>query len=131
MQTVMTKLSTAESVATLACTDISQARHYYQDVLGFDIDDSSPSGYLYVHCGNDSNLTLYERRDPPHCDTTQVTFLVQDIASVMDDLRGRGVTFEEYDLPWARTVNGIATQGGVKASWFKDPCGNILSLTQM
>jgi len=29
------------------------------------------------------------------------------------------VTFEEYDTPAIRTVNGIATAGGAKTAWFK------------
>lgn len=130
MQTVMTKLTTAEAVTTLATNNLADTKHFYQDILGFDVEDG-PSGFLYVHCGHDSKVTLYERPDPPHCDATALTFLVEDINSVMDDLRSRGVRFEEYDLPWMKTENGIATQGGAKASWFKDPAGNILSITQM
>ncbi|MDQ3913055.1 MAG: hypothetical protein M3305_15065 [Actinomycetota bacterium] len=45
-------------------------------------------------------------------------------------LRSRGVTFEEYDMPGLKTVNGIAHFGPDKVAWFKDPDGNILSLVQ-
>jgi hypothetical protein len=47
------------------------------------------------------------------------------------DLRGKGVTFEEYDLPGVKTVNGIAELGGTRGAWFKDPEGNILSVVQL
>jgi hypothetical protein len=33
------------------------------------------------------------------------------------------VTFEEYDLPGLKTVNGIAELGGMRGAWFKDPEG--------
>jgi hypothetical protein len=46
------------------------------------------------------------------------------------DLRGKGVSFEEYDLPGLKTVNGIAELGGMRGAWFKDPEGNILSVVQ-
>ncbi len=46
------------------------------------------------------------------------------------ELRSRGVTFEQYDMPGMKTVNGIATAGGAKAPWFKDTEGNILALIQ-
>lgn len=132
MQTVMTKLSTAEAVTTLATTSLADAKHFYQDILGFDVDAPADSpGFLFVHCGHDSKVTLYERPEPTHCDTTQLTFLVDDIMGVMDDLRSRGVTFEEYDLAWLKTTNGVAIQGNAKAAWFKDPGGNMLSITQM
>jgi hypothetical protein len=42
------------------------------------------------------------------------------------DLRGKGVTFEDYDLPGVKTVNGIAELGGIRGAWFKDLEGNIL-----
>jgi len=40
------------------------------------------------------------------------------------------VTFEEYDQPEMKTVNGIATAGGARAAWFKDTEGNILAIIQ-
>jgi hypothetical protein len=43
---------------------------------------------------------------------------------------GRAISFEEYDLPGLKTVNGIAELGGIKGAWFKDPEGNILSVVQ-
>lgn len=44
--------------------------------------------------------------------------------------KSRGVTFEEYDVPGLKTHNGIATGGGAKSAWFKDPEGNILAVVQ-
>jgi hypothetical protein len=41
-------------------------------------------------------------------------------------LKRRGVKFEEYE----GTKNGIATGGGAKAAWFKDPDGNIMAIVQ-
>ena len=57
-------------------------------------------------------------------------FLVSDIDAAMADLRGKGVDFEEYDMPGLKTEKGIAELEGAKISWFKDPEGNILSLSQ-
>jgi hypothetical protein len=55
---------------------------------------------------------------------------VQDIGAEMADLRSRGVTFEEYDLPGLKTVGGVASFGENQVSYFKDTEGNILSLAQ-
>ena len=51
-----------------------------------------------------------------------------DIHKAVDELRERGVVFEEYDMPQLKTVNGIAEIQGIKGAWFKDPDGNILSI---
>jgi hypothetical protein len=47
----------------------------------------------------------------------------------MEDLRSRGITFEEYDIPGVKTVDGVAEFGnGERGAWFKDSEGNILAL---
>jgi hypothetical protein len=48
----------------------------------------------------------------------------------MGDLRGRGLTFEEYDFPGLKTTNGVAQLGESHGAWFKDPDANILALVQ-
>jgi hypothetical protein len=59
--------------------------------------------------------------------------LVEDLDSAMNELRDKGVVFEEYDLPGLKTEGGIATwsderYGEMRTAWFKHPDGNILSL---
>jgi hypothetical protein len=57
-------------------------------------------------------------------------FEVRDLASTMEDMRERGVVFEEYDLPSLKTDNGIAQLGPSRVAWVRDPDGNILALAQ-
>ena len=49
----------------------------------------------------------------------------------MNDLRQRGVVFEEYDFPGLKTENGIAALDGERAAWFVDSEGNILAVSQL
>jgi hypothetical protein len=37
--------------------------------------------------------------------------MVRDVEAMVADLRGKGVAFEDYDLPGVKTVNGIAELG--------------------
>ena len=46
------------------------------------------------------------------------------------ELKGRGVVFEEYDMPGIKMVNSIATASGARTAWFKDSEGNILAVSQ-
>ncbi len=57
--------------------------------------------------------------------------MVEDIEATVTELRSRGVTLEEYDMPGLKTENGIAQVGPEKAAFFKDPDGNILSVVEM
>jgi predicted enzyme related to lactoylglutathione lyase len=55
---------------------------------------------------------------------------VPDIAEAVTTLKGKGIHFESYGLP-TQDPDGIWTApGGTKVAWFKDPDGNVLSLTQ-
>ncbi len=49
----------------------------------------------------------------------------------MKELRGKGITFEEYNMPNLRTINGLLTMNGYRAAWFKDTEGNILGISNM
>jgi hypothetical protein len=57
---------------------------------------------------------------------------VDDIEAAVTSLSAKGVTFEIYGFfADAETPNGIWTApGGNKVAWFKDPDGNLLSLSQ-
>ncbi len=46
------------------------------------------------------------------------------------DLKSRGVTFEDYDYPTLKTVDGIAEIEGFRGAWFKDTEGNVLAVTE-
>jgi hypothetical protein len=68
-----------------------------------------------------------------------MAFEVADLNETVAARQVRGVTFEEYDLPGLKTVNGIAevegnypSKGGVGelAAWFKDSEGNLLGIGQ-
>ncbi|HEX6110418.1 MAG TPA: hypothetical protein VFZ02_13475 [Ktedonobacteraceae bacterium] len=60
-----------------------------------------------------------------------MTWYVDDLATEMAALRSLGVTFEEYDWPWLKTVNGVANLDGNQLAWFKDGEGNLLALAQL
>ena len=51
-----------------------------------------------------------------------------DLRAAVDQLRNRGVRFEEYDLPEVKTEDGISTTGDLQEAWFRDPDGNILRI---
>ena len=54
---------------------------------------------------------------------------VSDIAAAVSALTSAGVQMQRYDFP--QNEQGIWTApNGVKVAWFKDPDGNVLSVTQ-
>ena len=60
---------------------------------------------------------------------TQAVIHVTDVRAAVEEMRGRGVAFEEYDTPETQTENGVARiPGGGEAAWFKDSEGNLVGL---
>ena len=61
---------------------------------------------------------------------TQLSWTVDNIENEVAALQARGVSFEEYDMPSLKTINGVALMGPVKIAWMKDSEGNLLSIAQ-
>jgi catechol 2,3-dioxygenase-like lactoylglutathione lyase family enzyme len=55
---------------------------------------------------------------------------VPDIEATMDGLRATGVRFELVGLPGQDEAGVWTADDGTRVAWFKDPDGNVLSLTQ-
>jgi catechol 2,3-dioxygenase-like lactoylglutathione lyase family enzyme len=113
---------------TLSVIDLVRARKFYGETLGLEPEGEIAEGHAVFKAGGDSYLLIYERSDPPKAENTVASFAVDDVESTVQWLRKRGVVFEDYDFPGLKTVDGIATIEDHKASWFKDPDGNILGI---
>jgi catechol 2,3-dioxygenase-like lactoylglutathione lyase family enzyme len=114
---------------TIPAADLSRARQFYEKTLGFDPDQVTPAGVLYR--SKSSALFLYPSAFAGTNKATAAGFQVSNLPATVAELQGRGVRFEEYDMPDFKTVNGIAANpDGSKAAWFKDTEGNIIGLIE-
>ena len=116
--------------AVLPAKDIARARDFYQNVLGLDAPEVMDDENLMYRCGNGTSFLLYQTDNAGTAKNTQMGWGTDNIEAEMEELRGRGVTFEEYDFPGLKTENGIATDAVGKAAWFLDTEGNILNIFQ-
>jgi catechol 2,3-dioxygenase-like lactoylglutathione lyase family enzyme len=115
--------------ATIPAKDLEGTRRFYEDVLGCTVIQETPAGITYR--SGDTYFDLYPTQFAGTAQHTIGGFAVADVESAVADLRGKGVTFEQYDMPGLKTdENGIADLAGEKGAWFKDPEGNILSVFQ-
>jgi len=79
----------------------------------------------------ESRFFIYTTPNPNRGGHTQMGISVKDVGAAVRELRGRGVTFEEYDMPGLKTVDGIATTPAGRAAWFKDTESNTIGLIQL
>lgn len=116
--------------ATVAASDLERAKTWYRERLDLEpkIEEMATAWYQFA---GDTWLLVYQTGSAGTAQNTQGGWTVKDIESVMEELRGRGVVFEEYDFgEGGKTVNGVFEAGEGKAAWFKDSEGNTFELSE-
>jgi catechol 2,3-dioxygenase-like lactoylglutathione lyase family enzyme len=115
-------------VAFVPTKDTEKARAFYEGILGlrFVKDD----GFAMVL---DANGIMIRVAKAPEFKPAQFTILgwqVTEIDKVVRELTGKGVHFEIFGF-FKQDELGIWTAPtGDKVAWFKDPDGNILSVSE-
>jgi hypothetical protein len=84
----------------------------------------SDAGVLH-ECANQSTFFMYLSDGAGTSRAICAFWSVTNIEQEVVELKERGVTFERYQLQGMTMDSDIATGGGTKAAWFKDPAGNI------
>jgi predicted enzyme related to lactoylglutathione lyase len=111
--------------AYIPVKDVARARQFYEQKLGFTPKGDTAAGVVYEFAERTACF-LYPTPNAGTSKASQAFWEVDDIEREVAKLKRRGVKFEEYE----GTKNGIATGGGAKAAWFKDPDGNIMAVVQ-
>jgi catechol 2,3-dioxygenase-like lactoylglutathione lyase family enzyme len=121
-------LSESDAVANLAVRDLKLARHFYEEVLGFEAVGHEGDELVVFRSGN-SRFNVYRSEYAGTNRATAMTWAVGDrIEDVVEALRAKGIAFEHYDLPGLRREGDIHVADDMKVAWFKDPDGNILNV---
>ena len=121
-------LKNAPIRAYLPVIDLPRARKFYENTLGLQAREAYAGGVIY-ECGG-VEVFMYPTPNAGTSRASQAFWSVDDVEAEVADLKKRGVTFEEYDLPGVSMKNSIATGGGARTAWFKDTEGNILAVSQ-
>ncbi|HLB67679.1 MAG TPA: VOC family protein [Thermoplasmata archaeon] len=123
-------LDTAKVMAFVATKDTARARTFYEKTLGLRLvaDDS----FALVFDANGTMLRVQKVNHLTPDPFTALGWQVQDLRESIQTLVKKGVAFERFGIPaFPQDELGIWTaDDGKRVAWFKDPDGNILSLTQ-
>jgi catechol 2,3-dioxygenase-like lactoylglutathione lyase family enzyme len=123
-------LADLEVHPTLPAADMQRVKKFYAEKLGMEPAQEFPDGSVFYQCKG-TFFMVYPSQYAGTAQNTAMEFTTTNIERDMQELRAKGVVFEEYDFPDFKTVNGVAAFGDMKAAWFKDSEGNILALGQM
>jgi catechol 2,3-dioxygenase-like lactoylglutathione lyase family enzyme len=119
----------AAKPAIVICTrDRARATEFYRDMLGLTIAHEDSLAVVFSIGGVTLRVSTVAGFTPH--EHTLLGFTVPDVAATVKALREKGVNFNLY--PGFRQDDlGILTLpgGSIQVAWFKDPDGNVLSVT--
>src|SRR6185503_12039063 len=119
-------LSDKDAVATVAVRNLETARKFYEGTLG--LTKVMENEEVVAFKTGKSTLFVYRSQYAGTNKATGVTFVSEEVDELVRTLKGRGVSFEHYDLPRMTRQGDVHVAGQMKTAWFKDPDGNIFSL---
>jgi catechol 2,3-dioxygenase-like lactoylglutathione lyase family enzyme len=122
-------LAEQQLVAFVATRDATRARHFYSDTLGLALVSDDP--YALVFNANGTTIRIQKVEELTPQPFTALGWTVADISNTVNELRKRGIQCEQFS-GMDQDANGVwAAPSGARVAWFKDPDGNMLSLTQL
>jgi catechol 2,3-dioxygenase-like lactoylglutathione lyase family enzyme len=121
-------LSEFDIVAFAPTTDAARAVEFYRDTLGLTLISQDSFAAVFDAHGIMLRVTNVPKPLTPQ-PFTVLGWKVPDIAAAVKELAAGGVKFERY-MDSQDEFNIWSAPSGAKVAWFKDPDGNILSVTE-
>lgn len=115
-------------MAFVSTAEPAKARGFYEGKLGLPVKAADDYGVMYDAGGTTLRMSFVQELHPaPY---SILSWIVADIHSVITELTAKGVKFEIYE-GMGQDASGVWTSpGGARVAWFKDPGGNLLSLSE-
>lgn len=121
-------LATCSIIAFIPTRDIARARRFYENLLGLRF--IGEDGFAAIMNANGTMVRIACVEEFAPATYTIFGWTVADIRSEIAELSNQGVKFVRYP-EMQQSNDGIWTApGGAQVAWFRDPDGNVLSLTQ-
>ena len=120
-------LSHRAAFSSFSVDHLDAAKAFYAETLGLTVTEEQ--GMLMLGLAGGQRVLVYPKDDHAPASFTVLNFEVPDIEAAIDDLVGRGVTFERYDA-FPQDDRGIMREFGPPIAWFTDPAKNVVAIIQ-
>jgi catechol 2,3-dioxygenase-like lactoylglutathione lyase family enzyme len=124
----MSGLGRHRLVAFVGATQLARATQFYVGTLGLRLVAREAHAVVLDAAGTMLRLTATADHVPAR--HTVLGWDVDDIERTAGDLRGVGVRFERFEFLEQDERAIWTAPDGTKVAWFRDPDGNLLSITQ-
>jgi len=116
-------------IAFIATATPDRARAFYGTTLGLTLLADDDFSLVFDLCG--IPLRIQKVRELQPQPFTALGWQVTNAAGMVTSLRARGIAFERYPFLQQDADDIWDAPGGARIAWFKDPDGNLLSLTEV
>ena len=120
-------LGSIDIVAFVPTKDFEKARAFYEGVLGLRFVKND--GFAMVLDANGIMVRVAKAQFTP-APFTILGWQVPDIEKMVAGLQAKGVQFERFGFLDQDALGIWTAPSGDKVAWFKDPDGNVLSVSQ-
>ena len=107
----------------------NKARSFYKDILGLKL--LSEDNYALEFDANGTHLRVTTVREFQPFPFTVLGWNVDNISSSIKLLNDKNIFCEKYEFLEQDKLGVWTSPNGSKVAWFKDPDGNVLSLTEL
>ena len=124
-------LATSRVIAFVPTRDPARARRFYETTLGLTF--VSDDQFALVFEANETTIRIANVSSVAGFAPAPFTILgwhVNDIEATVGDLARRGVAFERFPGMDQDALGIWRSPSGARVAWFRDPDGNVLSVTQ-
>ncbi|HXS55549.1 MAG TPA: VOC family protein [Hanamia sp.] len=104
-----------------------KAKSFYQDILGLRLISEDQYALEFDANGTSLRVTIVNELKPHPF--TVLGWDVDDVSSTVESLNKKGIVFEKYDFLEQDHLGIWKAPGGIQVAWFKDPDGNVLSIS--
>lgn len=116
------------AMAFIACRDSKTARSFYQQKVGLKLLSEEPMALVFD--GNGTMIRMQIVKDAHPLPYTALGWQVKDIGLKVRELTGIGIKFEKVEGVPQDDLGIWTAPDKTQVAWFKDPDGNILSVSQ-
>lgn len=121
---------TAELISFIPSLNLKKSKEFYESVL--DLEFVSDDGFANVFKTDNHLLRIVDVSQVPNFTPQPFTVLgwqVKNIEETVKALRKKSVSFMRYDGMEQDSLGIWVSPNGSKVAWFKDPDGNVLSVS--
>ena len=121
-------LASSKIIGFVPTKDSVKARGFYEGILQFQF--VSDDMFALVMKAGETMLRIGKAQDFTPAPYTVLGWEVSNIEEVAKWLQKRGVTLEKFPFVQDKELGIWTTPNGDKVAWFRDPDGNVLSVSQ-